>query len=214
MAEWKNSRQRSLFATLDEEKKCSKCGEVKTVDQFYSKKSRHGTQYLSYVCKRCENRRRCKNVIKSKGKQYKSRADLSREAEERRAAERAARRLEPRKARKKTRRQVWREGLCLRGLGDWCDVVIRWQSQIHNSERKTELREWEVKCNTVVRSIRLRTFKGSGKDTRVCMTWEQRCEAAKRNLAACIKRPEQDAWMKKCENATRKLRRRELNVTH
>lgn len=193
MAVKHNNRQRALFSTdddliayrsIDPSKACSKCGDIKSADQFYPIKRKDGTKRLAPLCKSCDNAKRQRNTVKAKGSEYRSRVDRSREAKERREAEREQRRCE------KTLRE--------NQFGEWTQAIQTALSHSRSNQKEHTRNGWARKCCTAVVSLRKRTHRGSGKEVRKCTTWQKRCKAAKANLKASVKRQHQDAWKKKC----------------
>ena len=157
MAEWKNSRQRSLFATLDEEKKCSKCGEVKVVDQFYMK-TRRDSRTLQNYCKSCANKKRCEWVKKSKLPGYVSREETRRHSRQE-------------KEKLKNIDQLIRE---IPPPTHWEVIALQEFQKLANRSRRRQRDCWTRKADSVLIGLHNRLIRNTNRDKRrkgITVTW-------------------------------------------
>lgn len=223
MAVKQDTRQRMLFATSGEEKKCPKCGEFKSIESFYLVKKKDETRSHASYCKKCDNQKRTTHYRKTRsGKTWDEVQENSFGTKPCRQCgvniwgqknRRVCQSCISQNKRKPQQKSEQRQTLEDVGLWEWHQAAVRGIGILQSRVKEQQQSEWEKKCGIAVVSIRKRTFRGSGKDVRIWMTWEQRCIAAIQNLTASLNRITQDAWIKKCSNASLNLKRRTLKQT-
>jgi hypothetical protein len=83
-------------------------------------------------------------------------------------------------------------------FGEWTHVIRNALTDAIRTQEQYSTSGWDRKCKTVIASLAKRRTDCVVRQLPKSSTWRQRCIAAKILLRAKLKRPQMNAWIRKC----------------
>ncbi len=94
-------------------------------------------------------------------------------------------------------------------FGEWTHAIWNAMTDAIRTQEQYSTSGWDRKCKTVIASLTKRRTDCVVRQLPKSSTWRQRCIAAKILLKAKLKRPQMNAWIRKCSTCALNHKRKD-----